>query len=279
MKLENNVVKKLLLTPTEYTAEVIEAMDGSNMAQLRDANGEIDVERYNDIIHMCSLKDNKTYYITKSVTEHLELFDTKKAMDGEGWKIFKGLPDFKKTYILPDPEPSYAKYSGSGFLRAWKHGNMLQFLHVTCKFLPPHERTRTVDSSMYIVVLYIDLEKNEMCQHFQSDDGKSLAPFLYSLLCFIELTENEVHIVAPKAKYGTRKAGKIINTLPFPITVVTNTWNVITIRSEGFPVSGHVHLYWTGPGRSIPLMKYVAPYQKDGYTRRSGKELSEPKQL
>ena len=273
MKLENHVVKKILLDPTGFTVEVIEAMEGINWNQLRNAGGDIELDKYNDIIQLCREDGNKNYYITKSVTEHLNLFDTKKAMSGEGWRIFKGLPDFKNTYILPDMEPLYAKYGGSGFLRVVKRNNMLQFLHVTCKFLPPEERTRTTDSSMYIVVLYIDLEKNELCTHFNSEDGKSLAPMLYSLMCFIELTDNEVVIVQPKAKYGTRKNGKIINTLPFPITVVTNTWNIITIRSEGFPVSGHVHLYWTGEGRTVPVMKYVAPYQKEGYTRRSGKQL------
>lgn len=273
MKLENHVVKKILLDPNGFTVEAIEAMDVNGRKQLKDANGDIDLNIYDDMIHMLSLKDNKTYYITKSVTDHLNLFDTKKAMTAEGWKIFKGLPDFKKTYILPGMEQSYAKHGGSGFLRVWKHDNMLQFFHCTCKFLPPNERTRTTDSSMYFVVLYINLDKNEMCQHFQSEDGKSLTPFLYSLLCFIELTDNEVKIVEPKAKYGTQKQGKIINTLPFPITVVTNTWNIITIRSEGFPVSGHVHLFWTGPGRTVPLMKYVAPFMKEGYTRRAGKQL------
>lgn len=273
MKLENHVVKKILLDPTGFTAEAIEAMNDSGIGQLKNASGEVNLDVYADMIHMLSIRDNKTYYVTKSVTDHLNLFDAKKAMTAEGWKIFKTLPDFKKTYILPDMEQSYAKYGGSGFLRVRKHDNMLQFFHCTCKFLPPHERTKTVDSSMYFVLLYINLDKNEMCEHFQSEDGKSLAPFLYSLLCFIELTDNEVKIVEPKAKYGTQKQGKIINTLPFPITVVTNTWNVITIRSEGFPVSGHVHLFWTGLGRTIPLMKYVAPFMKEGYTRRAGKQL------
>lgn len=274
MKLDNHVVKKILLNPNSFTAEAIEAMDSINKNQLRDANGEIDLDVYSDMIHMLSLKGNKTYYITNSVTENLGLFDTKKSMSADGWNIFNGLSDFKKTYILPDMEPAYAKYGGSGFLRVWKHGNMIQFFHCTCKFLPPDQRTCATDASMYFVVLYINLEDNKMCEHFQSADGRSLAPFLYSLLCFIELTDNEVVVVEPKAKYGTRKQGKIINTLPFPITVVTNTWNVMTVRSEGFPVRGHVHLFWTGPGRTIPRLKYVAPFTKEGYTRKSGKELA-----
>ena len=91
--------------------------------------------------------------------------------------------------------------------------------------------------------------------------------------CYVELCDNEYIIVEPKAKYGTQKQGKIINTTPFPITIINNTWNITTIRSEGFPVSGHTALFWTGPGRKVPKILYIEPYMKDGYTRKSGKEL------
>lgn len=271
MKLENHVVKKLLIDPVGFAAEVIEAMSDTGMGQLRNKEGEIDLDAYDDIIHMLSGSGNKTYYITNSVTEHLELFDTKKCMDANGWSVFKSLGDFKKTYILPDMHPSYAKYGGSSYLRVFKHGNMIQFFHNTCKFLPPEERTRHIDSQMYFVILYINLETNEMCHHFQSNDGKSLAPMLYALMCFVELCDNEIHIVPPKAKYGTQKTGKIINTTPFPITVINKNWNITTIRSKGFPVSGHIALFWTGPGRTVPKMLYVQPYMKNGYTRKAGK--------
>ncbi len=270
MKLENHIVRKVLENPTDFTIEVMEALKGSAITE-----ADIESDKFNDIIPLVSNKDNKTYYITKSVIDRLGLLDTKRCMSIEGWKLFDSVLDFKKTYILPEMTPDYAKYGGSGYVRVFKKDNIIHFLHITSKFLPPAERTRGRDSDMYIVLLYIDMRegKEGMCTHWNSADGQSLAPFLYSLMCFVELCDNEVVIVEPKAKYGTQKQGKIINTTPFPITIINNTWNVTTITSGGFTVSGHAHIYWTGVGRTTPKLVYVEPYQKQGYTRRSGKEL------
>lgn len=264
MKLENHIAYKMLTKPTEMTLEVIEAMHD------KEVTAE-DLDRYNDVIQAIQPAGNVTYYVTKSVTEKLELLDTKKCMSIEGWKIFKVLPNFKKTYILPELESSYSKYGGSGCLRVVKSDNCLQFIHVTCKFLPPAQRRPNLDSYMYIVLLYIDLDKGELCTHFQSNDGKDLAPMLYSLMCFVELCDNEIKVIEPKEKYGTQKSGKIVNITPFPITIINNNWNITTIRSEGFPVQGHTAIFWTGPGRTIPKLLYIEPYNKEGYTRKAAK--------
>jgi hypothetical protein len=273
MILENHIVSKILTKNDDFAVEIIMSQAESDGKDLTGPEGQKNLDSYIDMIYLLKNDNNKNYYITKSVIEKLELFDTKRCMQIEGWSIFKGLPDFKKTYLLPDPDKSYAKYGGSGFLRVIKVGDILQFFHCTAKFLPPQERTRTIDSSLYFVVLFVDLGRGIMADHWQSNDGKSLAPFLYSLMCFVELCDNQTVEILPKQKYGTKKTGKIINTLPFPITVINNTWNVTTIRTEGFPVCGHAAIYWTGPGRTIPRLLYREPYMKQGYTRRSGKEL------
>ncbi len=270
MKLENHIVRKCLENPTDFTIEVMEAIKGSQIT-VEDIEGD----RYNDIAHTMSLKGNKNYYVTKSVIERLELLDTKKCMDVEGWKLFQGLPDFKKTYILPDMPKDYSKYGGSGYVRVAKYGDIILFIHVTSKFLPPEQRTRATDASMYIVMLYIDMREGGegMCDHWKSADGQGLAPFLYSLMCFVELCDNEVVVVEPKAKFGTQKTGKIINTTLFPITIITNTWNITKVLQGTIWVCGHAQIYWTGPGRTIPKLLYKEPFTKEGYTRRSGKEL------
>jgi hypothetical protein len=270
MKLDNHIVKKALLTPSDFTIEILEAMKGSKIVE-----ADIDNDRYNDVIYTMSLKSNKTYYITKSVINKLELLDTKKCMAIEGWKLFKGLPDFKKTYILPEMPIVYSKYGGSGFVRVSKVGDLIFFIHVSSKFLPPEQRTRTIDANMYTVILYIDMREDGegMCSHWNSADGKGLAPFLYSLMCFVELCDNEVVVVEPNHKYGTRKQDKIINILPFPITIINNSWNVTKVLKGTIWVIGHAQIYWTGPGRTIPKLLYKEPFTKEGYTRKSGKEL------
>ena len=281
MKLDNHIVNRLL-TDKDFAPEVIMAQAEADGIPIFDANKQIideNMNKFRSLGELLSPEGNKNYYLTKSVTEHMDLFDTKKCMSAEGWRIFKGLPDFKKTYILPDMEQSYSKYGGSGCLRVQKKDGFIYFAHISFKYFAPEQRTKYEDGSMYWVLLYVDLNKDELCTHWKSEDGQSLAPFLYSLMCFVELCDNQVVEVKTGGKYGTRKQGKIINILPFPITVINNTWNVMTIRSEGFPVRGHVAIRWTGPGRSIPKLVYIAPFSKEGYTRRSGKDISEGKQV
>jgi hypothetical protein len=89
----------------------------------------------------------------------------------------------------------------------------------------------------------------------------------------MELTENTEVEVMPGQRYGTRKEGKIINSLKESIIVVNSCWNIKIIRTEGFPVRGHAAIRWTGEGRSIAKLVYIEPYQKTGYSRQSGKEL------
>ena len=92
--------------------------------------------------------------------------------------------------------------------------------------------------------------------------------FIYRLLCFLYLSENTEEVLAPREKRGTRSSGKIINSLPFPLTVVTSKWNVTTKRTEGFDVSGHFRL-WKRKTTGEWEMIFINPFKKSGYTRKS----------
>lgn len=268
MKLDNHIVHRLLTDDTLWL-EIIQTQAEKEGKTLTGENN--DVTEYAGMWQLLNSDNNKTFWVTQSVMEHMELFDTKKSMIIDGWKIFKSLPDFKKTFILP-LDAGKATSADSLCLRIWKKGSLLYFCYLHF-LMDKNGNKRIGKGELRWVLLYVDIDK-EMCHHFNSPDGLRLAPFLYSLMCFVELCDNQVVEVAPKAKYGTKKSGKIINVLPFPIIVINNTWNVKTIRTDRFPVRGHVALRWTGAGRSIPKLVYISPYEKEGYTRRSGKEMA-----
>lgn len=268
MKLENHIVNRLLLDDTLWTEMVITQGESDGLTLNEMAAGNVD--NYVNMYDLVNSKGNKTYYVTKSVVDRMDLLDTKKCMTIEGWKIFNTLPDFKKTFILPDHANLH---DSSRCLRVQKIGGLLYFCHLSFKMHEKARRKPGDDGLLNWVLLYVDLDQNQLCTHLQSEDGKALAPFLYALMCYVELCENEEVIVQPKAKYGTQKSGKLINILPFPITVINNTWNITTVRAEGFPVCGHSAIYWTGIGRTTPKLVYIEPYMKSGYTRKSGKQL------
>lgn len=259
MKLDHHIATKLL-TDKYFSAELIIDMAKNDGIEL----GPETIGRYTSLYHLLSHDNNKNYYVTQSVMDKLHLLDTKKCMDIEGWKLFHQLYSFKKTFILPDNK----------VVRVQKAPNGLYFCFLEFKYLPVEQRTRTIEGEMNRVLLFVDLENNKLAEHFTSDDGRRIAPFLYSLMCYVELCDNQEVIVAPKQKYGTKKTGNFINTLPLTLTVINNTWNVTTVRTDGFDVIGHSAIRWSGVGKVKAKLVFIEPFRKHGYKRKSGKELS-----
>lgn len=263
IKLENHIVTRLL-TDKEFWIEICMAefdspATGRDGTTINEPN-----EGWKNLLTLLRAEQNKTYYVANTVMEKLPLLDSKKCMDIEGWKIFKSVPDFKNTFILP---------TGNTCIRVMKVGGFIYFCHFDFQFFPKEERTRGVDGNLNWVLLYVDLDNGVVCDHFKSNDGQKLAPFLYTLMCYVKLCDNEIRVVEPKQRYGTQKSGKIVNTLPFPITVINNNWNVTTITSGGFAVSGHCAIRWTGSGRVEPKLVYIQPFTKEGYVRKAGKDI------
>ena len=85
------------------------------------------------------------------------------------------------------------------------------------------------------------------------------------------LSENTEVLLEAGRKTGTKKSGKVINTLPIPLTIVDSNWNITSIRTDGFNVSGHFAIRWVGEGRTEAKMVYISPYEKSGYVRKSKK--------
>ena len=214
---------------------------------------------------LVSPKDQKAYYVTETVMDKLDLLKVNKKQTDKGehydWTVFKDLPDCKKTFIMPD----------NRLLRIFITQEAICFCYITFKKDPNNKHYGRI----HWVLFYVSRDTGEQCDHFQHQDVQSIETFVYKLLCFVFLSENEEIVIKPGAKVGTRKQGKIIN--PFsdiPLTVINSRWNITTIRDEQFTVSGHFAIRWTSEGRKIAKMVWINPFIKEGYVRKA-KNLSE----
>ncbi len=118
-------------------------------------------------------------------------------------------------------------------------------------------------------MFYFNRHTGEACNHHSHVDVKRLEPFVYSLLCFMFLTENDEVELKPGMKSGTKKSGKVINTLQQNITIVNSRWNTTVITSGEFGVRGHFRLQPVGVGRSENKLIFIEPFVKSGITRKA----------
>jgi hypothetical protein len=97
------------------------------------------------------------------------------------------------------------------------------------------------------------------------------------LLLFVELSELSVEVLTPNKKIGTRREGKFFNQSHSNITLVDSKWNVISVRTEGFTVSGHWRMQPHGADRTQRRLIWVDTFEKKGYIRKP--KLSTPLNL
>ncbi len=198
---------------------------------------------------------HKVYLVTNTVIDKLALLHVTKKNSHFDWSVFGHLPDCKKTFIFLNNE----------VLRILVRGDFISFCHLS------FSRTDKQNGfgNSYWVMFYFNRRTNELCSHFEHSDVTSKEEFIYKLLCFIFLSENTEEVVSPGRKHGTKKKGKFINELDVPVTIINSKWNITSIRTEGFPVSGHFRLQPTGPERKITKMIWINPFEKKGYVRKS----------
>ena len=260
MRLENHIARRLL-TDDDFMMEILETVYPDEIGRMmKDDEQPEDLDEMASLWHLLSNDNQKAYWITNTVLEKLDLLKIKKQYtegigDHYDWTFFKDLPKQKITFIFPD----------NCLLRLNVIDDILHFCHMTFVF---DENSDNAGQALW-VNFYVDRLTGKQCDHFEHIDVKTIEKFVYSLMAFFFLSENEFHIVEPGRKYGTRKSGKIINTLDIPITVVNNNWNVTSIRTEGFQVKGHIAMRWSGVGRKIPKLVLIEPFMKKGYVRKA----------
>jgi hypothetical protein len=206
-------------------------------------------------------EDAKHYFITGTVMEKMEYLKvSKRDVPGYGmqydWRVFAGAKAGKKTFIFPNGQMFRFKIDAGGLISIFYAG-----YDSGVKNVP--------DTEVKWVMLYFDTKDGRQCEHFMSEDGKLFEEFIYKLLCFFYLSENTEEILKPGHRQGTKKSGKLINDLGAPLIIVNSKWSITSVRTEGFNVSGHLAIRWTGPGSKIPKMVFIEPFEKKGYVRKA----------
>ncbi len=207
----------------------------------------------------------KTYYVTNTVLDNLKLLKLKRNTAGfYDWTIFKNLESFQKvTFILPCNK----------MIRMEVLTEVINFCHVE------YTKSKTggaIEGSAEWALFFVNRITGDMSSNFKElSNRKEIDTFLYALLCFVYLAENDEVILQPGKSHGVNKKNKTLNNTNFPVTIINSRWNT-TVTTGAFGVSGHFRIYWIGKGRQTWSVKFVEPFSKKGYTRQA-KSLTETK--
>lgn len=283
MKLDNHIALKFL-SDENFSLGIVDRMypDAKNAVRAGDDDPP-QMQAAANLYILLSPNEQRAYYITESVLSKLDMIkltkkteyimasgeiaknkfeasiideaDVKRTMSYD-WSVFERMPHRKITLILPDNQLYRIMFSPK----------FLSFAHLCMEAVPGRDNQRRIMWSLGFVSREQTprVSKNWMDKQIQDIEGT-----MYRLLCFLFMTANEEIIVQPGGKHGTRKSGKVVNTLPLPVTVVNNNWNITSIRTEGFPVSGHLRVQPTKDG---PKLIFIEPFKKHGYVRRAKSE-------
>lgn len=266
MVFENHIAYRFLTDHTLVYEMAGETHPGDWKKLVDAAKLDADLDKYATpelmaFISLVNPKDSKTFYVTDSVIKQFELLKVYKNGAHYDWSVFKHLKHQKITLILPENK----------LLRIHIHENskdqkVVELFWLT--FKKSKEAGKAIEGKMHWVMNYFNTQTGELCEHFDHPDTLEIEELLYKLMIFFYLTENTEEILAPKSVTGTKKTGKIKNDFSFPVIKVTSKWNVTSIRTEGFMVSGHWRLQ---PYKDRVENIFIEPFEKHGYKRTADK--------
>lgn len=201
-------------------------------------------------------KKQTTYYITETVIEKLDLLKVKRKEDGVfDWSVFKNVQTRTITLIIPT----------GAVIRIAFYDDFIHFCHLSVT-----KQYNSRYGEVKWVLFFVSKLDNRLSENFNDQDVKEIDELIYKILCFMYLSENEEQIIPAGVRYGTKKSGKIVNDTSFPVVIVTSKWNITSIRTEGFTVSGHFRLQ---PYKTGHRMIFIEPFEKHGYTRHASNNL------
>lgn len=179
---------------------------------------------------------------------------------------------------------------------------------ITGGFESGHTHTHTIyyavctlkldDGSLWYNVVFIDFSKHAKATHCTMDayvsirgdlvdksvETKSLLwngyleegrdalyweAFIISFCLFKKYCDIETKIIDPKNRRAKVAGTKYLNETDKRVQILDCTWFTNLVISGAFEVEGHLHWYWTGPGRSIKRLRWVSTYEKGRYTRKA----------
>ena len=229
---------------------------------------DADMAKVASLWNLVSKENQTAYVVTSTVDEKLGMLKVKRNQAGWfDWTVFSEVKECKKTFILyPAPE-----HTGGACLRAEIGGDKLYFCFLKFNFKDKQDK---INGEVHWTIFHIDRKTNEHDGHCSHKDTQEVYEFVYKILCFIFLSDNDYEVLKPGAKSGTKKNGKIINDLPVPVTIINSKWNITTIRTEGFDVSPHFALRRCGPGRTASRIVFIEQFRTKGSIRGAAtKEL------
>jgi hypothetical protein len=266
MVLKNHIAYRFLHDP-ELIIEMCETThpdDWKELAKLLDPNHptpDEEVETTHELkafIELVSTSRQKAFYITDTVLEKLDMLKVNKKGAHFDWMVFKGVKDQKITLILPDNK----------LLRIKAVENGMELFWLTFK-----KKTGTnIDGTMYWVMNHFNTDTGELSPHFDHPDSIAIEEFMYKLMCFFFLTENDEVILNVGKTHGTKKEGKVLNSLKIPVTIVNSRWNTTVIITGKFGVRGHFRVQPCGSGRKDHKIIFIEPFEKNGYVRNPQKD-------
>lgn len=269
MRLSNHIALRFLTDDT-LAFEIIEKTHSNEVRKIINRK-HLDNVMSTKVAALWQLinKDNqKAFLVTETVHDKLDMLKVKTDVNGHyDWTVFKDAHYCKDTFILYPIE----QYKGGGCLRIFINGDVIEFCHLRFQFDNRNNKDR--GTAMW-TLFYINRVNNEHGTHCNHKDVKDIYEFVYKLLCFIFLSENEYQEVKGGQSIGTKKNGKFKNDLPIPVTIINSKWNVTVVRTDGFLVRGHFALRRCGVGRVFTRMVYIEPFEKHGYIRRAQNIIS-----
>lgn len=199
----------------------------------------------------------KTFLVTQTVLDCFEYLKMKRQPNGHyNWAVFKSLSPFQKvTFILP----------GNKMIRVEVLTEVINFCYVE------HHKDKqggAIEGRAKWELFFVNRITGQVSSNFERFAVTTgLDTFIYKLLCFVYLADNEEIVLTAGKSYGEKKTGKTLNNTPYPVTIINSCWNITAIRNEEFGVSGHFHIYHVGKGRTDWIVKFVEPFTKTGYVR------------